>query len=74
MAREMKEKKNGVPRPRTGDVEKDAEGQFARTGHGGGNDGVDSAAPQVVTGDEDATFDTDPDGKPLGTAKKKPGT
>ena len=39
---------------------KDAEGQFVRTRHGERNDGVDSAEPRVITGSEDATFDTDP--------------
>jgi hypothetical protein len=50
---------------------RDAEGQFVRAKHGRRNDGVDSAAPSVITGSKDATFDTDPDGKPIGAAKKK---
>lgn len=41
-------------------VEDDAKGQFVRSRHGGDNDGVVSAEPRVITGDEDATFDTDP--------------
>jgi len=53
-------------------VREDSEGQFAQSEKGRRNDGVASAAPEVITGSEDATFDTDPDGKPLGTAKKKP--
>ncbi|MDH4441464.1 MAG: hypothetical protein QE284_13885 [Rhizobium sp.] len=36
-------------------IEKDAEGQFVGTQHGGHNDGVASAKPTVVTGSEDAT-------------------
>lgn len=54
------------------EVRKDAKGQFVRTKKGSTNDGISSASPRVITGDEDATFDTNPDGsKPLGTAKKK---
>jgi hypothetical protein len=47
-------------------VEEDAKGQFVRSRHGADNDGVVSAKPRVITGDDDATFDTDPaasDGK-----------
>lgn len=47
-------------------VEDDAKGQFVRSRHDADNDGVVSAEPRVITGDEDATFDTDPaarDGK-----------
>jgi hypothetical protein len=54
------------------EVRGDSGGQFAQTRKGRKNDGVASAAPEVITGSEDATFDTDPDGKPIGTAKKKP--
>ncbi|HVW54479.1 MAG TPA: hypothetical protein VHC00_02240 [Rhizobiaceae bacterium] len=53
-------------------IREDSGGQFAQTAKGRKNDGVASAAPEIITGSEDATFDTDPDGKPLGTAKKKP--
>lgn len=35
-------------------------GAFAGTQHGGSNDGVTSAKPQVVTGQEDASFETNP--------------
>ena len=45
-----------------GQVEQDAEGQFAREKKGATNSGVSSAKPRVVTGDEDATFDKDPGG------------
>lgn len=41
-------------------VERDAAGQFVRSKHGSRNDGVLSASPRVVTGSDDATFDTDP--------------
>lgn len=41
-------------------VEDDAKGQFVRSRHGAENDGVVSAEPSVITGDDDATFDTDP--------------
>ncbi len=47
-------------------VEGDAKGQFAKPRSGGGNDGVDSAEPAAVTGDTDATFDTDPQPKKRG--------
>lgn len=40
-------------------VEGDAKGQFVRSRHGANNDGVASAEPRVITGDEDATFDAD---------------
>ncbi|MGN6582776.1 MAG: hypothetical protein ACTHJV_03635 [Rhizobiaceae bacterium] len=53
-------------------VREDSEGQFVQSQKGRKNDGVASAAPEVITGSEDATFDTAPDGKPIGTAKKKP--
>lgn len=43
-------------------IRKDAEGQFAPKKHGGKNNGLDSAAPVVTTGDGDATFDDDPAG------------
>jgi len=42
------------------ETEKDARGQFVRTRKGRKNSGVSSAEPRVITGDEDATFDTDP--------------
>jgi hypothetical protein len=51
-----------------GNPEKDAEGQFVRTRKGRHNDGVSSAEPRVITGDEDATFDDDP--KPERTVPK----
>lgn len=54
------------PRPQqdksdAAEIVKDAKGQFAPKQHGGKNDGLDSAAPVVTTGDGDATFDNDPD-------------
>jgi hypothetical protein len=41
--------------------ESDARGQFAKTQHGGKNDGVISANPRVLSGkkDGDATFKSD---------------
>ena len=45
------------------DIEKvhdDAKPQFVRSRKGAHNSGVSSAKPRVITGDEDATFDTDP--------------
>ena len=51
---------------RTDQDVKDAEGQFAKKQHGGDASGVASARASVVTGTEDATFDTDPDGKDKG--------
>ena len=36
-------------------------GAFAGTQHGGSNDGVTSAKPQTITGQEDASFQSDPD-------------
>lgn len=36
-------------------IEKDAQGQFAGTQHGGESDGVVSAKPTVINGSEDAT-------------------
>jgi hypothetical protein len=35
------------------------------------NSGVSSAAPRVLTGDEDATFDTDPGDRALGTLEER---
>lgn len=55
--------------------QKDAKGQFVRTDHGRDNSGVASAEPRVITGDEDATFDTDPKpgrAAPKGRRTKKP--
>lgn len=48
-------------------VEKDARGQFARPRWGNSNSGVSSAAPRVLTGDEDATFANEPGDRALGT-------
>jgi hypothetical protein len=36
-------------------IEKDAQGQFVGTQHGGESDGVVSAKPTVITGSQDAT-------------------
>jgi hypothetical protein len=44
-------------------IERDASPQFVRTKVGSKNSGVSSAEPRVITGDEDATFDEDPDGE-----------
>ncbi|WP_377294345.1 hypothetical protein [Rhizobium sp. SG2393] len=44
-------------------VEKDAEGQFAKTQAGGDNNGVASAKPRVITGSDDATTHSRPDKK-----------
>ena len=43
------------------DPKNDAKGQFAKTQHGGENDGVSSANPRVLSGKEDgdATFKSD---------------
>lgn len=41
-------------------VEKDAQGQFTQSQHGGENNGVSSASPRVTTGTDDATFENDP--------------
>jgi hypothetical protein len=39
----------------------DAKPQFVRSRKGADNSGVSSAEPRVVTGDEDATFTTQPE-------------
>jgi hypothetical protein len=48
-------------------VRADAKGQFARKQAGGKNSGVSSAAPRVISHEEDATFHNEPHGKPLGS-------
>ena len=45
-------------------IENDAAGQFVRSKHGRGNDGLSRAEPRVTPGDGDATFDNDPDFPP----------
>jgi hypothetical protein len=52
-------------KPKTGvsKIHDDAKPQFVRTRKGASNSGVSSAEPRVITGDEDATFDTDPERK-----------
>ena len=45
-------------------IKRDAKAQFVRTRHGVRNSGVSSAEPRVITGDEDATFDTNPETRP----------
>lgn len=45
-----------------GKIREDAKPQYVRTRKGARNSGVASAEPRVITGDEDATFDTEPDG------------
>ena len=41
-------------------IRKDAKGQFPPNRHGAKNSGLVSADPVVLSGDGDATFDTDP--------------
>lgn len=53
------------------EIAKDARGQFARPRSPNTNSGVSSAAPRVLSGEEDATFDIAPGGKPLGTLEDK---
>ena len=52
------------------DIREDAKGQFAKKQHGGDATGVASARASVVTGTEDATFDTDPDGSGKDKARR----
>lgn len=59
-------------RRKAADIRKDAKGQFVRTRRKSDNSGVSSAAPRVITGTEDATFDNRPGRKPLGTLKDRP--
>ena len=42
-------------------IYEDAKPQFVRSRKGSHNSGVSSAKPRVITGDEDATFETDPE-------------
>lgn len=70
------QKTGGTPdtaddRRKAAEIRKDAKGQFARPRRESDNSGVSSAAPRILTGDEDATFDNSPGGKPLGTLKDK---
>lgn len=51
-------------------IEDDAKGQFTGTQHGGGNNGVTSATPRVLTGTDDATFKTHPEGGPSDRREK----
>ena len=44
----------------TDKVHDDAKPQFVRSREGARNSGVSSAKPRVITGTEDATFETDP--------------
>ena len=53
-------------------VRADAKGQFAKKHAGGKNSGVSSAAPRVITHEEDATFHNEPHGKPLGSLDNNP--
>jgi hypothetical protein len=41
----------------TADIKKDAKGQFAPSQADAKNNGLDSAAPRVLTGNEDATLE-----------------
>ena len=41
-------------------IHDDAKPQYVRSRKGAENSGVSSAEPRVITGDEDATFETDP--------------
>ncbi|MCG6116130.1 MAG: hypothetical protein MEQ84_13130 [Mesorhizobium sp.] len=42
-------------------IHNDAKPQYVRTRKGAHNSGVSSAEPRVITGDEDATFETHPE-------------
>lgn len=44
-------------------IHQDAKPQFVRSRKGADNSGVSSAEPRVITGDEDATFKTHPEGQ-----------
>jgi hypothetical protein len=54
----------------TDKIHYDAKPQFVRSRKGAHNSGVSSAEPRVITGDEDATFDTDPEAQPPRNRKK----
>jgi hypothetical protein len=41
-------------------IHDDAKPQFVKSRKGADNSGVSSAEPRVITGDEDATFETHP--------------
>ncbi|MDI6029244.1 hypothetical protein QBK99_24060 [Corticibacterium sp. UT-5YL-CI-8] len=45
-------------------IHDDAKAQYVKSREGADNSGVSSAEPRVITGDEDATFDTRPEKKP----------
>lgn len=49
------------PKSDTEKIHDDAKPQFVRSRKGAHNSGVSSAEPRVITGDEDATFDTHPE-------------
>jgi len=51
------------PKSDTKKIHDDAKPQFVRSRKGAHNSGVCSAEPRVITGDEDATFDTHPEPK-----------
>jgi hypothetical protein len=53
-------------------IHDDAKPQFVRSRKGADNSGVSSAEPRVITGDEDATFDTDPEARPPKTRRSQP--
>lgn len=63
----MTHQKQSRARDAAAAVEKDARGQFARPRGENSNSGVSSAAPRVLTGDEDATFANEPGDRTLGT-------
>jgi len=48
------------PKPDIDKIHDDAKPQYVRSRKGAENSGVSSAEPRVITGDEDATFETDP--------------
>jgi hypothetical protein len=51
-------------------IRDDAKPQYVRSRKGAHNSGIASAEPRVITGDEDATFDTDPEAQPPKNRKK----
>lgn len=52
-------------------VRDDAKPQFFPSRKSAHNSGVASAEPRVITGDEDATFDTDPEAQSSKNRKKR---
>ncbi|MBD0416969.1 hypothetical protein [Oryzicola mucosus] len=52
-------------------IHDDAKPQYVKSHEGADNSGVSSAEPRVITGDEDATFETHPDEKKSRREKSK---